>query len=133
MRYLKVFLLVIIFFIVMLFFVQNQASFADSVVLTLDLLFVPAMNSIPIPLYAIMLLSFTFGGLIILLMLAWDRVALSARCSNAKSRATSLEKKIAKMEVTLKQVTEKAAKNEEGLNLELAKTRDELAKAKKPA
>lgn len=40
MRYLKVFLLVLIFFVVMMFFVQNQASFADPVVLKLDLLLI---------------------------------------------------------------------------------------------
>ena len=52
MRYIKVFLLVLIFFIVMMFFVQNQASFADPVVLKLDLLVMEPIETIPLPLYS---------------------------------------------------------------------------------
>ena len=50
MRYIKVFLLVLVFFFVMMFFVQNQGSFSDPVVLRLDLLFLTPMESIPMPL-----------------------------------------------------------------------------------
>ncbi len=101
MRYFKVLLLVVLFFLVMLFFVQNQASFADPVVLKLDLMFLPIMESMPLPLYAIMLICFTLGGLIVLLMLLWDRLSLSARCSSAKMKVTTLEKRIEKAEKAL--------------------------------
>ncbi len=132
MRYLKVLLSVLIFFIVMLFFVQNQASFDEPVVLTLDLLFVPVMQSIPMPLYAIMLLCFTFGGLLILLMLMWDRISLTARCSAAKSKANGLQKKLEKADLTLKSANEKALKKEEILNAEIAKLQQEIEQLKTP-
>ncbi len=104
MRYLKVLLLVILFFLVMLFFVQNQSSFADPVVLKLDLMFMPIMESMPLPLYAIMLMCFTFGGLLVLAMLLWDRLSLSARCSSAKMKASGLEKRAEKAEKAIEKV-----------------------------
>ena len=36
MRYIKVFLLVLLFFVIMMLFVQNQASFSDPVTLKFD-------------------------------------------------------------------------------------------------
>ena len=62
MRYIKVFLLVLVFFVVMMFFVQNQASFSDPVTLRLDVLFLPSMESMPIPLYEIILAGFAVGA-----------------------------------------------------------------------
>ncbi len=112
MRYLKVFLLVVLFFLVMLFFVQNQASFADPVVLKLDLMFMPMMESMPLPLYAIMLLCFTIGGFVVLAMLLWDRISLSARCSSAKMKVSGLEKRVEKAEKALeKALAEKEIEN----------------------
>ncbi len=130
MRYLKVLLTVIIFYIVMLFFVQNQASFDEPVTLTLDLLFLPVMQSMPIPMYAIMLLCFTFGGLLVLSMLIWDRVAISARCTSARSKNSSLEKKLQKSEIALKHSSDNACKNEQALNEEIEKLKNELEELK---
>ncbi len=119
MRYIKVFLLIIVFFLAMIFFVQNQASFEDSIVLKFDLMFVPSVESIPVPLYAIMLICFTAGGLLVLLMLLWDRVSLSARCAAAKSKASGLNKKLIKMEASLRQTMESKAKTEEKYNVDM--------------
>lgn len=119
MRYLKVFLLVLIFFIVMMFFVQNQPSFADPVVLKLDLFVVPAMETIPLPLYSVMLICFALGALIVLAMLMWDRLALSSRAMNARRRAASLEKKLAKSEADLAQLNAKFTETENKLKAEL--------------
>ena len=80
MRYIKVFLLVLVFFVVMMFFVQNQASFSDPVTLRLDVLFLPSMESMPIPLYAIMLACFAVGAVLVLLMLIWDRIVVMDAC-----------------------------------------------------
>ena len=49
MRYIKVLLLVILFFLVMMFFVQNQSAFSQAVALKLDLLFLPPVESAPLP------------------------------------------------------------------------------------
>lgn len=126
MRYLKVLILVVIFFLVMLFFVQNQASFADPVVLKLDLMFTPVMESLPIPLYALMLMCFTVGGLLVLLMLMWDRLSLSARCTSAKSRVSSLEKKLQKAEVALKNAADAAKQTESKLQAEIASLKADI-------
>lgn len=95
MRYIKVLLLVLVFFVVMMFFVQNQSSFADPVTLRLDVLFLPPMESLPIPLYAIMLACFASGAILVLLMLVWDRVVITGRLTAARRKITSLEKKLA--------------------------------------
>ncbi len=109
MRYLKVFLLVLIFFVVMMFFVQNQASFADPVVLKLDLFFIEPIETIPLPLYSVMLICFALGAFIVLLMLMWDRLTLSSRAMAARRRAAGLEKKLTKLEGELAQLNAKYA------------------------
>ncbi len=126
MRYLKLLFLVIVFFVLMLFFVQNQTSFDDHVVLTLDLMFMPLMKSEPIPLYALMVISFTLGGVLILLMLMWDRVILGLSAGTAKSKVASLTKKLEKMEVNIKQLEEKAHAKEESLVKELNTAKENL-------
>ena len=126
MRYIKVFLLVIVFFFVMMFFVQNQSSFADPVVLRLDLLFMPPKESIPLPLYSLMLICFALGALMVLLMLMWDRMAASSHLAGARRQVKSLEKQL--------QSAEKAAANEkEKLQAEKAELEEALAAAKKAA
>ena len=96
MRYIKVLLLVILFFLVMVFFVQNQAAFSQAVPLKLDLLFMPALESAPLPFYTLLIICFVLGALCILAMLMWDRVSLSAKLTVANMRVRSLEKELAK-------------------------------------
>ncbi|WP_418765588.1 hypothetical protein [Mailhella sp.] len=112
MRYIKVFLLVLLFFVVMMLFVQNQASFSDAVTLKFDPMFAPAMASAPIPRYALLLICFALGAAVVLLMLMWDRVALSGRASAARRRASSLQKQLDKMTAE-KQKLEAALKDAE--------------------
>ena len=97
MRYLKVFLLVFLFFLVMMLFVQNQASFSDMVTLKFDPMFAPAITSAPLPRYALLLISFAIGAAGVLLMLMWDRVTLSGRLSAARRRVNSLQKQLEKV------------------------------------
>ncbi len=127
MRYIKLFFLVLVFFIVMLFFVQNQTSFDEHVSLTLDIMFLPPLVSEPMPIYGLLVICFTLGALLVLAMLAWDRLVLSASCSNAKSKVNGLEKKINKLENTHKEVCDKASCKENELQEELRKTKEELA------
>ena len=96
MRYIKVLLLVILFFLVMMFFVQNQAAFSQAVPLKLDLLFMPALESAPLPFYTLLIICFVLGALCILAMLMWDRVSLSAKLTVANMRVRRLEKELAK-------------------------------------
>ncbi len=115
MRYLKVLLLVLVFFLVMMFFVQNQASFSDPVTLRLDVLFLAPMESIPLPMYAIMLLCFTLGALLVLAMLMWDRMALMGRLSTARRKNAALEKKLEAAQTDISRNQEAARVAEEKL------------------
>jgi uncharacterized integral membrane protein len=101
MRYIKVFLLVLFFLLVMMFFVQNQASFSDPVTLRLDLLFLTPVESIPLPLYSIMLICFAMGALSVLLMLIWDRMTIMFRLSSLKREKNALGKKLEKLQADL--------------------------------
>ena len=96
MRYIKVFLFVLLFFLIMMLFVQNQASFSDPVTLKFDPLFAPAMESIPLPRYALLLICFALGAGLVLAMLVWDRLSLSSRLAVATRRGNSLQKQLDK-------------------------------------
>ena len=90
MRYIKVFLLVLLFFVIMMLFVQNQASFSDPVTLKFDPMFAPVMESMPLPRYSLLLMSFALGAVVVLAMLLWDRLSLSSRLGAARRRGNSL-------------------------------------------
>jgi uncharacterized membrane protein YciS (DUF1049 family) len=122
MRYIKVFLFVLLFFLIMMLFVQNQASFSDAVTLKFDPLIAPAMQSIPLPRYALLLISFAMGAGLVLAMLLWDRLTLSSRLAVASRRGNSLQKQL-----------DKANAQIEKLNAEKAAVEAELAAAKAEA
>ena len=126
MRYIKVFLLVLVFFFVMMFFVQNQGSFSEPVVLRLDLLFLEPMESIPMPLYSLMLICFTLGGLMVLPLLMWDRMTTTGCLAGARRRIASLEKQ-------LKAAHESADAEKEKLNAEKAELQAALEAAEQRA
>lgn len=94
MRYLKVFLAIIIFFLVMMFFVQNQYALSQVIPLTLDLFFIEPMTSKPISIYVLLLICFLIGSLVTLALLVWDRIRLSAHLALANIRIRTLEKHI---------------------------------------
>ena len=137
MRYLKVFFLVVLFFVVMMFFVQNQASFSDPVMLKFDPMFAPAITSIPLPRYALMLICFALGAAVVLLMLLWDRVTLTSRLSASRRRNASLKKQIAAVTAeknnlveAIKKAEAEAVAREEQLKLQLQAAKEaESAKA----
>jgi hypothetical protein len=106
MRYLKVFLLVLFFLLVMMFFVQNQASFADPVVLRFDVFFLPPVESVPLPLYSIMLVCFALGALTVLLMLILDRMTIMYRLSSIKKEKKTLGKKLEALQADLDKTEE---------------------------
>ena len=80
----------------MMFFVQNQSAFSQAVALKLDLLFLPPVESAPLPFYTLLIICFVLGALCILAMLMWDRVSLSAKLTMANMRARGFEKDVAK-------------------------------------
>lgn len=129
MRYIKVLLLVILFFLVMMFFVQNQAAFSQAVPLKLDLLFMPALESAPLPFYTLLIICFVLGALCILAMLMWDRVSLSAKLTVANMRVRSLEKEVAKAAKN----TDAVQKKLEASEAKAAQLAEDVENAKKAA
>ena len=87
MRYVKVLLLAILFFLALVFFFQNQNALSQNLVLTLNLFFLPPMASIPLPFYFMVVAAF----------LVWDKVNLSARLMKSKWRVSSLEREVEKL------------------------------------
>ncbi len=157
MRYLKVFLMVVILFFIMMLFVQNMSSFSEPVTLKFDPMFFPAVTSIPLPRYSLLLISFAIGAALVLFMLMWDRVTLTSRLSAARRRVASLEKKLktaddekekllaalenakvaeeeAKTEIASLETKFKTADDEKGkLQDELEKAKNAIAKAEQSA
>ena len=115
MRYIKVFLFVLLFFLIMMLFVQNQASFSDPVTLKFDPLFAPAMQSMPLPRYALLLISFALGAFVVLAMLLWDRLTLSSSLAAARRRGNSLQKQLDKANAQIEKLTADKAKAEADL------------------
>jgi|GEM_PF-1138412 len=96
MRYIKVLLGILFFYVVMLFFVQNQEALAQTMPLKFNLMFLPPLETAPVSFYVLALVCFLLGGLVALLMLVWDRLTISAHLSSSKRRVKSLEKELQK-------------------------------------
>ena len=96
MRYIKVLLLAVVFFLSLVFFFQNQGALSQSMVLTLNLFFIPAMSSIALPFYFLVIAAFACGALMTLGFLVWDKVSLTARLMKQKWQISSLERELDK-------------------------------------
>lgn len=108
MRYIKVFLLAVFFFLALVFFFQNQGALSQNMVLTLNLFFIPSMSSIPLPFYFLIILAFACGALLTLAFLVWDKVNMSARLMKKKWHISSLERELKK---SRKKLEENAARS----------------------
>jgi len=98
MRYIKVLLLVLIFFISMLFLFQNQETLGRDMVLKLNFFFLPPMQAVSLPTYFILLAGFLLGALLTMAFFLWDRLALSAKLIKAQWKIRNLEKEAARFE-----------------------------------
>ena len=96
MRYIKVLLLAVVFFLALVFFFQNQGALSQSMVLTLNLFFIPAMSSIALPFYFLVIAAFACGALMTLGFLVWAKVSLTARLMKQKWQISSLERELEK-------------------------------------
>jgi len=98
MRYIKVLLLVLIFFVSMLFFFQNQEALGKEMALKLHLFFLPPMKPVPLPTYFVLLAGFLLGALFAIAFLLWDKFSISAKLMKAQWRVRTLEKEVAQYE-----------------------------------
>ena len=128
MRYVKVLLLILLFFLVMLFFVDNQAAFSYKLPLKLDLRILPAIaTEQPIPFYYMLLVCFLLGSVLTLLMLVWDRLSLATRLSLCRMRSNGLEKDLNRARKT----KDADAQKSKELNDKIAELNAEIATLKR--
>jgi putative membrane protein len=93
MRYLKVIILVLIFFFSMLFFVQNTELLSTSLTLKLDLLG-KHYESQEIPTYLLILVAFVLGAFISLFYFLAEKIKLSQQVRSYKAKIADLEKEV---------------------------------------
>ena len=98
MRYIKVLLLVLIFFISMLFLFQNQETLGREMALKLNLFFLPPMQPVSLPTYFVLLAGFLLGALFTTAFFLWDRLALAAKLMKTQWKMRNLEKEVARHE-----------------------------------
>ena len=97
MRYIKVVLLVLIFFFFAIFVEQNHGILGQDVAFQLNLFVIPPLESIPLPLYFIVLIALVLGALVCVLFLAGDRIKMSFAMHRANKRINVLEQEVAQL------------------------------------
>ena len=96
MRYIKVLLLVLIFFVSMIFLFQNQETLGKDMTLRLHLFFLSPLQPLSLPTYFILLAGFLLGALVATALLLWEKISLSAKLMKAQWHIRNLEKEVAK-------------------------------------
>ncbi len=93
MRFIKVLLLVIFFFLSMVFFIQNTDVLSTPMSLKMDL-FNFSYTSQELPFYLVILLAFVVGGIFSLLYFIVDKIVQMTVISKQKSKIGSLEREV---------------------------------------
>ncbi|MGE4298562.1 MAG: lipopolysaccharide assembly protein LapA domain-containing protein [Desulfovibrionaceae bacterium] len=93
MRFLKVFLHVLLIFLAMMFFIQNTAVLSEPMTLQFNLFF-RSWYSIPLPFYFLLLLAFFVGGAYTIIYFFMEKVRLSGQLRQYRSRMASLEQEV---------------------------------------
>lgn len=122
MRYIKVLLLAVFFFLALVFFFQNQAALSQKIPLTMDFIFLPPFVSVPLPFYFLVVCGFLIGCLLSLSWLLWDKFSTSARLikstwklQSAEAENERLKKELEKLKIenqTAAAITAEAGKEE---------------------
>jgi putative membrane protein len=93
MRYLKVLSLVALFFVSMLFFVQNTDVLVQTLTLQLEL-FSWKATSAPVPHYLLILLAFVAGAILPLLYFMCEKIRLSKELRTARKTIQQQEEEL---------------------------------------
>ena len=93
MRYLKVLCLVILFFVSMLFFVQNTDILVQTLTLQLGL-FSWHVTSSPVPHYLLILLSFVAGAILPMIYFLCEKIRLSKDLRTARKTIKQQEEEL---------------------------------------
>lgn len=96
MRYLKVLALILLFFLSMVFFVQNTPELSKEVTLSLELIHYRFIST-PLPYYLLILVSFCIGAILCLIYFMADKIRLTGQLRAYKARMVNLEQEVNKL------------------------------------
>ncbi|CAM2061583.1 lipopolysaccharide assembly protein A [Desulfovibrionales bacterium] len=94
MRFAKIFALILLFVVSMIFFVQNNEILSQTMSLRLDLYF-SAWRTVPLSFYFMILIAFLVGSIFVMACVLLERMRLVRQLKEAQAKATELEKKAA--------------------------------------
>lgn len=93
MRYIKVLLLTLFFFVSMVFFIQNNQALSALLILRLDLLGLELVSR-ELPFYLIVLISFVIGSVFSLSYFLCEKIRLAKELKAANSKLAALEQEV---------------------------------------
>lgn len=93
MRYLKFLLLLLLFVVSMLFFVQNNQPLSTTVQLELNIV-AAHLYSLPLPVYLLVLGGFLLGALVCLVYFLVERIRLGLELKSLRTRYATLEDEV---------------------------------------
>ncbi len=93
MRYIKVLLLTLFFFVSMVFFIQNNEVLSNELVLKM-VLFDMSFVSRELPFYLVVLLSFVVGSLFSMSYFLGEKIRLSRELKAANAKQAALEQEV---------------------------------------
>ena len=93
MRFLKVLILVLLFFFSMMFFVQNTEVLSQTMALRFNL-FVRSWETMPLPFYFLLLLGVLGGGLFTLTYFFAEKMRLTKQLREYKEKSARLEQEV---------------------------------------
>ncbi|MFW5487470.1 MAG: LapA family protein [Desulfovibrio sp.] len=93
MRFIKVLLLAVCFFVALVFFVQNNAGLNQALELKFELLG-NGLHSAPIPMYLLILGAFLVGSVFSTLYFFVDKMRSNGQLRKCKNRVAELEKEV---------------------------------------
>jgi lipopolysaccharide assembly protein A len=95
MRFVKVVFLILLFFISMMFFIQNTEVLSQSMSLKLSLFTESlTLKSVPLPFYFLLLIGFVLGGALVLFYFLLDKIRLTKALKHNKGRIAKLEQEV---------------------------------------
>lgn len=93
MRYIKVLLLTLFFFVSMIFFIQNNEALSTLLVMRLDL-FGLELVSRELPFYLIVLISFVIGSIFSLSYFLCEKIRMTKELKAARVKLQALEQEV---------------------------------------
>ncbi len=94
MRFIRVLLAICVFFLAVIFVVQNSEFLGQTTQFKLDLFVSEARQTIPLPLYFVILTAFLLGGLTAIIFLLCDRIRLGLKLCKARRKIKHLEREL---------------------------------------